>query len=49
MPFELTSDQRMFINIYARQYAEIQSQITRLQDQISRLIPISNGILMKDA
>jgi hypothetical protein len=44
MPFELTSDQRMFINIYARQYAEIQSQITRLQDQISRLIPISNEI-----
>jgi len=44
MPFELTSDQRMFINLYARQYAQIQEQIGRLQDQISRLIPISNEL-----
>lgn len=44
MPFELTSDQRMFINLYARQYTQIQEQIGRLQDQISRLIPISNEI-----
>jgi hypothetical protein len=44
MPFELTSDQRMFINLYARQYSQIQEQIGRLQDQISRLIPISNEL-----
>lgn len=44
MPFELTSDQRMFVNLYARQYAQIQEQISRLQDQISRLIPISNEL-----
>ena len=44
MPFELTSDQRIFINLYARQYAQIQEQISRLQDQISRLIPISNEL-----
>ena len=44
MPFELTSDQRMFINLYARQYSQIQDQIARLQDQISRLIPISNEL-----
>lgn len=44
MPFELTSDQRMFINIYARQYSQLQEQMGRLQDQINRLIPISNEI-----
>jgi hypothetical protein len=44
MPFELTSDQRMFINIYARQYSQVQEQMARLQDQINRLIPISNEI-----
>lgn len=44
MPFELTSDQRMFINIYARQYTQLQEQMARLQDQINRLIPISNEI-----
>jgi hypothetical protein len=44
MPFELTSDQRMFINLYARQYSQVQEQIARLQDQISRLIPISNEL-----
>jgi len=44
MPFELTSDQRMFINIYARQYTQVQEQMVRLQDQINRLIPISNEI-----
>jgi hypothetical protein len=44
MPFELTSDQRMFVNLYARQYSQVQEQIARLQDQISRLIPISNEL-----
>ena len=44
MPFELTSDQRMFVNLYARQYTQVQEQIARLQDQISRLIPISNEL-----
>jgi hypothetical protein len=34
----------MFVNLYARQYAQIQEQIVRLQDQISRLIPISNEL-----
>ena len=44
MPFELTSDQRMFINLYARQYTQLQEQMVRLQDQMNRLIPISNEI-----
>lgn len=44
MPFELTSDQRMFVNLYARQYSQVQEQIARLQDHISRLIPISNEL-----
>jgi hypothetical protein len=44
MPFELTSDQRMFLTMYARQYTQVQEQIARLQDQLSRLIPISNEI-----
>jgi len=44
MPFELTNDQRMFINIYARQYSQVQEQMVRLQDQINRLIPVSNEI-----
>ena len=44
MPFELTSDQRMFINLYARQYTQLQEQMGRLQDQLNRLIPISNEI-----
>ena len=40
----LTNDQRMLISLYARQYTQIQEQTTRLQDQISRLIPISNEL-----
>ncbi len=44
MSFELTNDQRMFLNLYSRHYAQLQDQISRLQDQISRLIPISNEI-----
>ena len=44
MPFELTSDQRMFVNLYARQYSQVQEQIARLQEHISRLIPISNEL-----
>jgi len=34
----------MLISLYARQYTQIQEQTTRLQDQISRLIPISNEL-----
>lgn len=44
MPFELTPDQRIFLNLYARQYGQINDQINRLQDQINRLIPISNEL-----
>lgn len=44
MPFALTPDQRIFLNLYARQYNQVQEQIVRLQDQISRLIPISNEL-----
>lgn len=45
MPFELSPDQRMYVNSYRQQYAQIQQHITRLQNQTDRLVLMSNQIL----
>jgi len=45
MPFELSPDQRMYVNLYRQQNHQLQQQITRLQNQMDRLIIMSNEML----
>ena len=38
MPFELSPDQRMYVNLYRQQYAQIQQHMSRLQNQTDQIL-----------